>query len=128
MEAQDAAFLRRHSRSPVKLTLPGPFTMTQQAETGYYPDARALAMDYADAVNAEVTDLFAAGVDVVQLDEPSLQACAAEANRYALEAINRALDGVGGTTPLQICFGSAMVHPSTGATRSEEHRGGKECV
>ena len=79
IEAQDAAFLRRHSTKPVKLTLPGPFTMTQQAENAYYPDLRSLAMDYADAVNAEVKDLFAAGVDVVQLDEPYLQARADEA-------------------------------------------------
>ena len=110
IEAQDAAFLRRHATKPVKLTLPGPFTMTQQAENGFYPDARALAMDYADAVNAEVRDLFAAGVDVVQLDEPYLQARAAEANAYAIEAINRSLDGVEGTTALHICFGYAMVH------------------
>jgi len=116
IEAQDAAFLRRHSTKPVKLTLPGPFTMTQQAENGYYPDARSLAMDYADAVNAEVKDLFAAGVDVVQLDEPYLQARAAEANSYAIEALNRALDGVGGTTALHICFGYAMVHHGAGAT------------
>src|SRR3546814_20369462 len=90
--------------------------MTQQAENGYYPDARALAMDYADAVNAEVKDLFAAGVDVVQLDEPYLQARADEAGAYAIEAINRALAGVGGTTALHICFGYAMVHHGAAAT------------
>src|SRR3546814_12835914 len=73
-------------------------------------------MDYADAVNAEVKDLFAAGVDVVQLDEPYLQARADEAGAYAIEAINRALDGVGGTTALHICFGYAMVHHGAGAT------------
>ena len=116
IESQDAAFLKRHSTRPVKLTLPGPFTMTQQAENGFYPDARSLAMDYADAVNAEVKDLFAAGVDVVQLDEPYLQARADEAQYYALEAINRALDGVGGTTALHICFGYAMVHQGAGST------------
>ncbi|PKP98620.1 MAG: 5-methyltetrahydropteroyltriglutamate--homocysteine methyltransferase [Alphaproteobacteria bacterium HGW-Alphaproteobacteria-13] len=115
IEAQDAAFLRRHSTKPVKLTLPGPFTMTQQAENGWYPDARSLAMDYADAVNAEVRDLFAAGVDVVQLDEPYLQARADEAQHYAIEAINRALDGVEGTTALHICFGYAMVHHGAGS-------------
>src|SRR3546814_12601680 len=97
--------------------------MTQPAENGYYPDARALAMDYADAVNAEVKDLFAAGVDVVQLDEPYLQARADAAQAYAIEAINRALDGVEGTTALHICFGYAMV-----PHRSEERRVGKECV
>jgi 5-methyltetrahydropteroyltriglutamate--homocysteine methyltransferase len=117
IEAQDAAFLRRHSSRPVKLTLPGPFTMTQQAENAYYPDARSLAMDYADAVNAEVKDLFAAGVDVVQLDEPYLQARADEAEYYAIEAINRALDGVDGTTALHICFGYAMVHHGAGSTK-----------
>ena len=115
IEAQDAAFLKRHAKRPVKLTLPGPFTMTQQAENGYYPDARALAMDYADAVNAEVKDLFAAGVDVVQLDEPYLQARADAAQDYAIEAINRALDGVDGTTALHICFGYALVHGNQSA-------------
>jgi len=119
IEAQDAAFLRRHTKRPVKLTLPGPFTMTQQAENGYYPDSRAMAMDYADAVNAEVKDLFAAGVDVVQLDEPYLQARAADAQYYAIEAINRALDGVGGTTALHICFGYAMVHHGAGSTKAK---------
>ena len=117
IEAQDAAFLRRHSRRPVKLTLPGPFTMTQQAENGYYPDARAMALDYADAVNAEVRDLFAAGVDVVQLDEPYLQARAGEAQSYALEAIDRALAGVTGTTALHICFGYALVHMGAGTSK-----------
>lgn len=116
IESQDAAFLKRHSTRPVKLTLPGPFTMTQQAENEFYPDARSLAMDYADAVNAEVKDLFAAGVDVVQLDEPYLQARADEAQYYALEAINRALDGVRGTTALHICFGYAMVHQGASST------------
>ncbi len=114
IEAQDAAFLKRHATKPVKLTLPGPFTMTQQAENSYYPDLRSLAMEYADAVNAEVKDLFAAGVDVVQLDEPYLQARADEAGAYAIEAINRALDGVEGTTALHICFGYAMVHHGAG--------------
>lgn len=110
IEAQDAAFLKRHAKRPVKLTLPGPFTMTQQAQNDYYPSAEALAMDYADAVNAEIKDLFAAGVDVVQLDEPYLQARAGEARDYALAAIDRALDGVTGTTALHICFGYALVH------------------
>lgn len=110
IEVQDAAFLKRHAGGPVKLTLPGPFTMTQQAQNDYYPDAEALAMDYAGAVNAEIKDLFAAGVDVVQLDEPYLQARAQEAGHYALAAIDRALDGVSGVTALHICFGYALVH------------------
>ncbi len=121
IEAQDAAFLRRHSTRPVKLTLPGPFTMTQQAENGYYPDDRALAMDYADAVNAEIRDLFAAGVDVVQLDEPYLQARADAAQNYALEAIDRALDGVEGCTALHICFGYALVHQGAGSTKPKAY-------
>ena len=110
IEAQDARFLKSHSTRPVKITIPGPFTMTQQAQNDFYPTDEALAMDYADAVNAELKDLFANGIDVVQLDEPYLQARAAEASGYALEAIDRALEGVEGTTALHICFGYAHVH------------------
>ena len=110
IEAQDVAFLRRHARGPVKITLPGPFTMTQQAQNDWYPDDEALAMDYARAANAEIRDLFAAGADVVQLDEPYLQARPKDAGRYAVEAINTAVDGVGGTTALHVCFGYAHVH------------------
>lgn len=110
IEVQDAKFLKRHATRPVKLTLPGPFTMTKQAQNDYYATDADLAMDYADAVNAEIRDLFAAGVDVVQLDEPYLQARADDARDYALDALDRALDGVGGTTALHICFGYALVH------------------
>jgi len=113
IEVQDVAFLKRHSTKPVKLTIPGPFTMTQQAQNDYYPSAEALAMDYAAAVNEEVRALFEAGVDVVQLDEPYLQARADQAQDYALTAIDRALDGVTGTTALHICFGYALVHGNT---------------
>jgi 5-methyltetrahydropteroyltriglutamate--homocysteine methyltransferase len=110
IEVQDVAFLKRHSTKPIKLTIPGPFTMTQQAQNDYYPSAEALAMDYAAAVNEEVRALFEAGVDVVQLDEPYLQARADQAQDYALAAIDRALEGVTGTTALHICFGYALVH------------------
>ena len=110
IEVQDLAFLKRQSTKPVKLTIPGPFTMTQQAQNDYYPSAEALAMDYAAAVNEEVRALFEAGVDVVQLDEPYLQARADQARDYALAAIDRALEGVTGTTVLHICFGYALVH------------------
>jgi 5-methyltetrahydropteroyltriglutamate--homocysteine methyltransferase len=113
IEVQDVAFLKRHSIKPVKLTIPGPFTMTQQAQNDYYPSAEALAMDYAAAVNEEVRALFEAGVDVVQLDEPYLQARADQAQDYALTAIDRALEGVTGTTALHICFGYALVHGNT---------------
>lgn len=113
IEVQDVAFLKRHSTKPVKLTIPGPFTMTQQAQNDYYPSAEGLAMDYAAAVNEEVRALFEAGVDVVQLDEPYLQARADQAQDYALAAIDRALEGVTGTTALHICFGYALVHGNT---------------
>ena len=85
IEAQDAEFLKARTGGRVKITIPGPFTMTQQAQNDYYPDDRALALDYADAVNAEARDLFAAGVDIVQLDEPYLQAKAEQARSYAIE-------------------------------------------
>ncbi|MDR3513017.1 MAG: hypothetical protein P4L73_15375 [Caulobacteraceae bacterium] len=110
IEAQDAAFLKRNAKGPVKITLPGPFTMTQQAQNDYYPSAEALALAYADAVNAEIRDLFAAGADIVQLDEPYLQARPEAARDYALEAIARAVEGVAGRTALHVCFGYAHVH------------------
>lgn len=110
IEADDARELKRRIKGPLKITIPGPFTMTQQAQNDHYPNARALALDYADAVNAEARDLFAAGVDIVQLDEPYLQAKADEARSFAIEAINRAVAGVGGVTALHICFGYAHVH------------------
>ena len=110
IEAQDVAFLKRHAKGPVKITLPGPFTMTQQAQNDYYPTNEALALAYADAVNAEIRDLFAAGADIVQLDEPYLQARPEAAREYALEAIARAVEGVAGRTALHVCFGYAHVH------------------
>ena len=110
IEAHDARFLKERAGGWVKITIPGPFTMTQQAQNDHYPDDRSLAMDYADAVNAEARDLFAAGVDIVQLDEPYLQAKADQARAFALEAINRAVKDVGGLTALHICFGYAHVH------------------
>jgi 5-methyltetrahydropteroyltriglutamate--homocysteine methyltransferase len=109
VEVEDARFLRGQTDRLVKITLPGPFTMSQQAFNVHYPDQRSLALDLAAAVNEEVHDLFAAGADVVQLDEPWLQARAEAAREYALEAIDRALEGVSGTTALHTCFGYAHV-------------------
>src|SRR6185503_15394915 len=104
-------FLRGNTDRQVKITLPGPFTMSQQAVDEHYGDVRALAMDLAVAVNEEVRDLFAAGADVVQIDEPWVQSRPDQAREYAIEVINRALEGVGGTTALHSCFGYAhMVH------------------
>ena len=107
VEVEDARFLRAQTDRVVKITLPGPFTMSQQAFNEHYPDARGLALDLAAAVNEEVHDLFAAGADVVQLDEPWLQARAEAAREYAIEVIDRALEGVTGTTALHTCFGYA---------------------
>ena len=95
------------SRSPC----PGPFTMSQQAQNDHYPDAESAAMGYADAVNAEIKDLFAAGADIVQIDEPYLQARPDAARAYGLAALNPALDGVSGTTAVHLCFGyAAIIH------------------
>ena len=109
VEVRDVKFLRANTDRPIKATLPGPFTMSQQAQDDYYRDEEALAMALAEAVNAEVRDLFAAGADVVQLDEPYLQARAEKAERYAIRAINRALEGISGTTALHTCFGYAHI-------------------
>jgi len=119
IEAQDVALIKRTTDKPIKITLPGPFTMTQQAQNDYYKTDEALAMDYAEAVNAEIRDMFAAGVDIVQLDEPYMQARADKARAYAVKALNRALDGVGGKTALHICFGYAHVH--RGAAKPKDY-------
>jgi len=109
VEVRDVEFLRAATTRTIKATLPGPFTMSQQAQDDYYGDEEALAMALASAVNEEVRDLFAAGADVVQLDEPYLQARAAKARRFALPAINRALAGITGTAALHTCFGYAHI-------------------
>ena len=109
VEVEDMRFLRAQTDRAVKITLPGPFTMSQQAYNEAYPDLASLAMDLAAAVNEELHDLFEAGADVVQIDEPWLQARAEQAREYALPAINRALEGAPGTTALHTCFGYAHV-------------------
>jgi len=109
VEVRDVEFLRRHTDRKIKITLPGPFTMAQQAQNDFYPDDRALAMDYAAAVNAELRDLKRAGADVLQLDEPYLQARAEKARQYAVPVINRALEGIPGPTAIHLCFGYAHV-------------------
>jgi len=106
---RDVQFLRANTGRVVKATLPGPFTMSQQAQDDYYRDEEALAMGLAQAVNDEVRDLFTAGADVVQIDEPYLQARAEKARRFAIPAINRALQGIHGTTALHTCFGYAHI-------------------
>ncbi len=108
VEADGISFLRQHTSRALKITLPGPFTMTQQAQNDYYPDDESLALAYAAAVNEEVRELFAAGVDFVQLDEPYVQARDEAARRYALPAIDRALEGAAGPTVLHVCFGYAQ--------------------
>jgi len=111
VEVRDLSFLRRNTDRRIKITVPGPFTVTQQAQNDYYPDDRAMALDVAAAINEEIKDLFAAGADVVQIDEPYLQARPEKARAYAVEVINRALEGVDGTTALHMCFGyAAIVH------------------
>jgi 5-methyltetrahydropteroyltriglutamate--homocysteine methyltransferase len=109
VEVRDVQFLRANTDRAIKATLPGPFTMSQQAQDDYYHDDEALAMALAEAVNGEIRDLFAAGTDVVQLDEPYLQARSEKASRYAIRAINRALKGITGTTALHTCFGYAHI-------------------
>jgi 5-methyltetrahydropteroyltriglutamate--homocysteine methyltransferase len=109
VQVRDVQFLRQHTHHRIKATVPGPFTMAQQAQNEYYPDRERLAMDYATCVNGEVKALFAAGADVVQLDEPWLRANPEEARAYAVTTINKALEGVNGTTALHLCFGYAAM-------------------
>jgi 5-methyltetrahydropteroyltriglutamate--homocysteine methyltransferase len=109
VEVRDVQFLRANTARQIKVTVPGPFTMTQQAQDDFYHDEASLALDYAAAVNEEIKDLFAAGADVVQIDEPYLQAQPEKARQYGLGALNRALEGVKGTTAVHLCFGYAAL-------------------
>jgi 5-methyltetrahydropteroyltriglutamate--homocysteine methyltransferase len=111
VEVDDVMFLRAHTAKPIKMTVPGPFTMTQQAQNDHYPTEEAAAMAYAVAVNDEIRDLFAAGADIVQVDEPYMQAQPEKARQYGLKALNRALEGITARTAVHICFGyAAIVH------------------
>jgi 5-methyltetrahydropteroyltriglutamate--homocysteine methyltransferase len=111
VEVDDLKFLRARTTRMVKMTVPGPFTMSQQAQNDHYASLADAAMDYAAAVNAEIKDLFAAGADIVQIDEPYMQARPGPAEEYGLTALNRALDGATGATAVHICFGyAAIIH------------------
>src|SRR5690348_1105949 len=111
VEVRDVRFLRANTDRMIKITVPGPFTMSQQAQNDFYTHEEEMALDYAAAVNAEIKDLFAAGADIVQIDEPYMQARPQKARQYGLKALNAALDGVKGTTAVHICFGyAAIIH------------------
>ena len=111
VEVEDVQFLRSHTRKTIKITVPGPFTMSQQAQNDFYSWPEEMAFDYAIAVNEEIRDLFAAGADIVQIDEPYMQARPEKARSYGLRALNRALEGITGTTCVHICFGyAAIIH------------------
>lgn len=111
VEAEDVRFLRANTDRRIKITVPGPFTMAQQAQNDFYKDEAELVMDYAAAVNAEIKDLFAAGADIVQVDEPYMQARPEKARQYGLAALDAALAGIEGKTAVHICFGyAAIIH------------------
>ena len=111
VEVQDVKFLRKNTDRTIKITVPGPFTMSQQAQNDFYKDEEEMALDYAVAVNEEIKDLFAAGADIVQIDEPYMQARPAKAKQYGLKAFNRALQDITKPTAVHICFGyAAIIH------------------
>ena len=111
VEVRDLEFLRANTDRMIKITVPGPFTMSQQAQNDFYKDEQEMVLDYAAAVNAEIKDLFAAGADVVQIDEPYMQARPEKARKFGLAGLNAALDGVKGATAVHICFGyAAIIH------------------
>ena len=109
VEVEDLLFLKAHTTKRVKITVPGPFTMSCQAQNDFYADDAAMAMAYAEALNGEIRDLFAAGADIVQIDEPWMQAQPEKARAYGLQALNMALAGITGTTAVHICFGYAAM-------------------
>jgi 5-methyltetrahydropteroyltriglutamate--homocysteine methyltransferase len=127
VEVRDLQFLKKNTGKLAKMTLPGPFTMSKQAQNDFYKTDEELALDYAEAVNAEIKDLFAAGADIVQLDEPWMQQHPEKAREYGLKALNRALDGVTGTVAVHLCFGyAAVVHDKpTGYSFLPELEGSK---
>jgi 5-methyltetrahydropteroyltriglutamate--homocysteine methyltransferase len=111
VEVRDVEFLRANTDRAIKITVPGPLTMSQQAQNDYYKDEQEMVLDYAAAVNAEIKDLFAAGADIVQIDEPYMQAPPEKARQYGLRGLNAAIEGVKGTTAIHICFGyAAIIH------------------
>ena len=111
IELEDLLFLKANTDRKVKITVPGPFTMLQQAQNDFYESEEAAAMDYAAALNEEIKELFANGADIVQVDEPYMQARPEKARQYGIKALNRALEGVSGTTAVHICFGyAAIIH------------------
>jgi len=111
VELRDVEFLRANTDRAIKMTVPGPFTMSQQAQNDFYKDEQQMVLDYAAAVNAEIKDLFAAGADIVQIDEPYMQARPDKARQLGLRGLEAALDGVAGTTAIHICFGyAAIIH------------------
>ncbi len=118
VQVRDVQFLRANTDRAIKITVPGPFTMSRQAKNEYYGSVEEMAQDYAAAVNEEILDLFAAGADVVQIDEPWMEANPVEARQYGLDALRRALKGVRGTTALHICFGYAALVPGRPAKYS----------
>ena len=115
VEVRDLEFLKANTGHTVKMTVPGPFTMSQQAQNDFYASEEEMALDYAAAVNEEIRDLFAAGADIVQIDEPYMQARPEKARQFGLKALKRALDGIDGTSALHICFGyAAIIHVRPG--------------
>ena len=111
VEVRDVEFLRANTDRAIKITVPGPFTMSQQAQNDFYKDEQEMVLDYATAVNAEIKDLFTAGADIVQIDEPYMRARPEKARQYGLRGLNAALEGVIGTTAIHICFGyAAIIH------------------
>ena len=111
VQVRDVQFLRDNTSKPIKITVPGPFTMSQQAQNDFYDDEGELALAYAGAVHDEIADLFAAGADIVQIDEPYMQARPEKARDHGVAALQRALDGIEGTTAVHICFGyAAIIH------------------
>jgi 5-methyltetrahydropteroyltriglutamate--homocysteine methyltransferase len=127
VEVRDMRFLRANTRKTVKMTVPGPFTLSKQAQNEFYESDEEMALDYAAAVNAEIKDLFAAGADIVQIDEPWMQQHPDKARAYGLKALNRALDGVTGMVAVHLCFGyAAVVHEKpTGYSFLPELEGSK---
>ena len=101
----DARFLRQQTDRPLKWALPGPMTMVDTLYDGHYKSREKLAWEFAKILNQEARDLAAAGVDIIQFDEPAFNVFFDEVNDWGIAALEKAIEGVECETAVHICYG-----------------------
>ncbi|MBS7325864.1 MAG: methionine synthase [Thiopseudomonas sp.] len=102
---EDAKFLRKHTQQPIKWALPGPMTMIDTLYDGHYKSREKLAWEFAKILNQEARELEAAGVDIIQFDEPAFNVFFDDVNAWGVAALERAVEGLKCETAVHICYG-----------------------